>query len=267
MIMKQMVIASFALSIVLIGFTNCRYIPQDPSQHFHPVRAAPKLSNENIPALRETQQTRAAERPWLEHAGVIEFKYRWEYQDGVAIGVSLYVAETKEIASNWLLERRASASLPMDFYFPRDDPAVVGDISFGGGQQFIRDNIVIVFRSDTTITEMAQQIDSLILDAPVRLSARQMTPLISTFTITENPVQFRSTTRLIIDVENPVNGELFYDWRFTPGSENWGGIERDESGNFYYCADTYEPVEYLTVYVINDAGFYSSKTLAIHIQF
>ena len=98
------------------------------------------------------------------------------------------------------------------------------------------------------------------------ISADQMKPLIDRFEIAQNPVKRNSVTRLHINVKDPMRGNLYYNWRFTPGSKNYGGIEIYHEGNYYYYAETYASEEELTILVFNDSGFYSSSTIYIQIE-
>ena len=260
----------FILNILVFISLKCdlinRLLNSTSHKNLNIVRAAVKLTNENIPFLENKNQTKFGEKPWIQQSGIVKFKYRWEFSNNDNLSVDLFVAETNELAKNYLTDQRKNASIPMDIYVPKDNPAVVGDISYGNGRQFIRDNILIIIRADTSLIDIAIQIDSLILKSPVYVSAYYIKPKIIKYDIIQNPVKYRSITRLIIEVIDPLDGELYYDWRFTPGSQNWGGIDIDSLGDYYYYADTNEPIEQLTLYAINDSGFYSFKTIYIEVE-
>jgi len=268
--MKKSIKLFFILNIIIFFSIKCDLInrllnPTSPKK-LNTVRAAVKLSNQNIPFLKNKNQTKFGEKPSIQYSGVVKFKYSWELSNNDILSIDLFVAETNELANNYLTDKRQHCSIPMDIYVPQDNPAVVGDISYGNGRQFIRDNILIEIRTDTSLIDIAMQIDSLILKSSIAVSAYFMKPKIIKYDIIQNPVQYQSVTRLIIEVIDPMAGKLFYDWRFTPGSQNWGGIEIDSSGNYYYYAETNEPIEQLTLYAINDSGFYSFKTIYIEVE-
>jgi len=264
--------------MIMIFFISCNYNKNPLEPNINLVRTGVKLSTNDIPILRGTKELRAGERPWLwetyweenERYYVVKFIYSWELTQNDFINVDLIVAETKELAHKYLIERLKYRSIPPDLLESQDQPAVAGDISYGSGREFIRDNITIEIYAEgeftEKITEIAKQIDTLLLKSPTAMSAAQMKPAINKFEITQNPVKYGSITRLIIDVNDPMNGKLYYDWRFTPGSENWGGIEIDESGNYYYYAETNESIEELTIFIINDCGFYSFSTIYIQVE-
>jgi hypothetical protein len=256
--------------LLLIFSVTCNKNKNPLDSSINHIRAGIKLSKSDIPALNETTELKSGERPWLWDTGVVKFIYSWELTQNDFLNVDLIVAETKELAHNYLIERRRQSSIPLDLLEPKDQPTVVGDISYGSGREFIRDNIIIEIHAEgefkEKITEIAKQIDALLLKSPLAISADQMRPVINNFEITQNPVKHQSITRLIIDVKDPMNGKLYYDWRFTPGSENWGGIEIDDSGNYYYYAETNESIEELSLFVINDCGFFSFATIYIHVE-
>lgn len=243
------------------------------------LRAGIELTTEDIPALKEAIQQKAGEI-WLWEAGwdkeetfyVVKFEYLWELAQNVFIDVFLTVAESKELAYEYLIERLNSCTLPLEPYERLDQPAIAGNISYDNGSNFIRDNIVIEMHpegisSDTT-TEIAKQIDGLIIKSTSYRSVDQLKPLINRFEISQNPVKEHSVTKLIIDVQDPNNRSVLFHWRFSPSSFS-GGIQKDELENYYYTAgfayDTIPEIE-LTLIVTNDYGFCNDSTICIQIE-
>jgi len=275
--MKKM---PFLMLIILIA-ANCMTCnrtmnPLEPQNKL--VRSAIRLSPDTLPILKETIEFTASEKPEFWEVGwddsekyhVVKFSYSWRNTDNDFTNVDLIVAETDELACRYLDDRRAYSSLPLQFQEAKDLPAVAGDISYGNGNNFIRNNIIVEIRAEgefaAKTTEIAKQIDALLLKSLTAKSAEQFKPGIKKFEIVRNPVKRRSVTMLIIHVKDPMNGTLFYKWRFTPGAESRGGIEIDESGNYLYYAGTYESVEKLTLIVINSFGFCSFSTIDIQVE-
>jgi len=220
---------------------------------------------------------KAADRPWLEsileddHTScyIIKFEYQWKISENNSIQVYLYVTEKKEHARYYLSKKRRSASIPLEQLQPADHPPLVGDISYGMGRSFVRDNIIIEIYGEGNYRgqwqHIAKQIDSYLLRSQTYDSANEAKPVINQFEIAQNPVAYGTITKLILDVIDPSGGELYYDWMFTPGSLDWGGIETDELGNYYYYAETNESVEELTLLAMNYSGFCATAVLYINV--
>ena len=150
---------------------------------------------------------------------------------------------------------------------PEDKPPAAGNISYGEGQDFIRDNIVVETRAYGKLkkktTTIAQQVDALLLTGRTASSANSFKPKIEKFQIAQNPVQWQSTTPLIIEVNDLLESRLFYYWRFIP---NYGGIVIDEAGNYHYYAASEVGFEKLILIVVNDAGFFATAEIDIKIE-
>ena len=263
---------------VLFFFHTCskNKNPFEPSPN--QVRAGIKLANNDIPALAGTTELRSGEKPELWEVNwkdekkyyIVKFVSSWQQTQNDFIDVDLIVTETHDLACHYLLETREHCSLPLFLLEPEDSPAVAGDISYGNGRQFIRENIIIDIHAEGNfiekISDIAKQIDVILLKSPTAVTADHMKPIINWFEIIQNPVKKNSITRLNIDVKDPMNGKIFYEWRFTPGLENHGGIEIDDSGKISYYADLENSMEELTLFAINEYGFFSTATIYIQIK-
>lgn len=242
------------------------------------IRGAVKLSVNEIPALEGATEIRSGERPWLWKMGwnvdnydLVKYTYSWAFSDSDFVNVDLVVTKSEEEASKYLNDKRETSSLPLDLLQPEDQPTVAGDISYGQGSDFIRNNIVIEMHAEGTFAYMteklARQIDKIIVDGPSFFSLSQIKPVIQDFRITDNPVIERTKTLLIIEVADPNNKEIYYQWD-SDVLVGLGGNVIKENDDFYFEANsTYTNVETngqeLTAIVINDFGFFTDSTITI----
>ena len=232
-----------------------------------------RLLTNNILDLDNATQVKYGDKPWghtyFEDNYVAKFEFRWENEDYIYI--EEYITESNEIALKYLLEKHKWYTNPF-IEEMKDEPAIVGNISYSQGREFIRNNIIIIIHAsgefEKRLTEIAKQVDKEILKSITFTSIDQVKPRINRFEITQNPVKELSETQLIIDIHDPNNRNIFYNWRFHPGSF-YGGIQQDEDGNYYYTAtfayDTIPEIE-LTLIVTNDYGFCSDSTIYIQIE-
>jgi hypothetical protein len=138
------------------------------------IKGAIKLTTKEIPALEGASEIRSGEKPWLWKMGwngdnydLVKYIYSWSLSDSDFVNVDLVVTESEEKALKYLTEKRETSSIPLDLLQPEDQPAVAGDISFGQGSDFIRNNIVIEMHAEGIFTnktvKLAQQIDKIIV--------------------------------------------------------------------------------------------------------
>jgi hypothetical protein len=274
----------FSLVIITVMATLLLFCARDKSPlepEINLVRAAVPLTADDIPALKGQELAADDEKPQLWESGlqegernyVVKFPYGWVAKADDWLYVDLTVTDSKEMAHQYLMQMRMTCSLPMDLYAPEDHPPVAGHISYSSrvnsSISFIRDNIIIEIRAHGRFEGMnidiAKQIDACLLKSATAATADRMRPVIAKFAIAQNPVKYNSMTPLIINVRDPMKGKLYYAWRFSPTSEDRGGIEVDEFGDYFYYAETYSPTEELTMIVMNDCGFYASATIYISI--
>lgn len=263
---------------LILGFFICGISCEKNSLNppFQVVRAAIEIPNYFFPGLENATTIDSANQPWFlefqtpegDTAHIVRFSHGWTFSSGEYLDIRLSVAESAKLAYEYLLDMRKNCSASMDVVAPEDHPYVVGDISFGKGMMFIRDNIVVVISTydifEDNITEIAKALDALILKSEVGGSARSMKPVIERFEITQNPVPFESETKLVIALRDPMKGKMYKHWRFSP-SENYGGIV-NRGIEYYYYARSSQPKIWLTLIVWNDSGFCSSSTIEIMIQ-
>jgi hypothetical protein len=254
-----------------LPFFSCLF-PTQPSNEI--VRTAVKLSQSDFPDLAGATEVRAGERPRLWEVGdgpgkfyVIKFNYYWKLSPDDFLNLDLVVAESKEQAISYLNYRRENSCLPAFMQPPEDKPPVVGNISYGGGQDFIRDNIVVENRTYGSLKEkttaIAQKIDELLRASRTASSANRFKPKILRFQIAQNPVYRGTTTQLIIQVTDPLGGIVFYEWRL---SSDLGGIVVDEHGHYLYQAGYETGSQKLTLIAMNEGGFYSTAEIDIQIK-
>lgn len=243
------------------------------------IRGAVKLTTNDIPALEGATETRGGEKPWIWKAGwdnetfdIVKYLYSWTLSDVDFVNIDLIVAETEEQALQYLTEKRENSSIPLNLLQPEDQPTIAGNISYGNGSDFIRNNIVIEIHAEGAFNEktdkIAQQIDALILNSPSFVSLSQVKPVIKDFKITNNPVIERTQTLLILNIEDPNNKEIYYQWNFNTIIGLGGNIIQDDKEDFYYDSNSvYDDLESneeeLTVIAINEYGFCADSTIFI----
>ena len=265
------------LSILLLSFLISCHNENPVKSNDDIIRFGVKLTTNEIPILEGVEQIKVGDRPWFytvreeeqERFYVILFTYSWELTQNDYVYVDVIVAESKDLINEYFEEKRKLSNCPPDLQPPPDKPTIAGEISYSQGREFIRDNIYIKIKADGSFIEkreeIAKQIDEIILNSPTADSANDVKPVINKFEILENPVDYNSVTKLIIEVNDPQNSEIFYDWRWSPASHH-GGIEIDEIGNYYYYAKTDESLIELILLTINFNGFLSLDTLNIHVN-
>jgi hypothetical protein len=242
------------------------------------IRGAVKLSKNKIPILEGSTEIEIGERPWLwkmswngDNYTLVSYIYSWALSDSDFVEVDFGVTESDEQALKYLTEKRESSSLPLYLHPPQDQPTIAGDISFGQGSDFIRNNIVIEMHAEgifiSKTEKLAQQIDKIIVDGPSFISLSQIKPIIKDFRITNNPVIERTKTMIILEVLDPNNKDIYYQWRYNT-LVGLGGNIIQENGIFFYEANsTYSDVETneeeLKVITINEFGFFSDSTITI----
>ncbi len=235
-------------------------------------RTLVKFVTEDIPALNELVQVKFGVTPWdvilFKDKYIAVYEYRWEKSDGY-IYIDEYIAEDKESALNYLLEMHQSYTNTF-IEEQKDQPAVVGNISYLKGKEFIRDNIIIkIFTNgefDSMFTEIARQIDRKIIKSMAFLSPDSVKPLIEKFEIAQNPVSEKSETQLLIDIISPDNKDLVFNWRFSP-DYGYGEIRNDDLGNYYFIAGSPSTQEVgLSLIITNEYGFCADSTIYIQIE-
>lgn len=242
------------------------------------IRVAVKLITTDIPALNGVIEVKSGETPWISKAplndevfNVVKFKYWWEKSEDDFVHVDLIVTENRVLANTYLTEKRETSSILLP---PEDQPAIAGDVSFDNGQEFIRDNIVVVMRTkgifDDEVSEIARQIDDLILEGPRFVSLSQVKPVIKDFNIANNPVIEGTQTLLTLNIDDPNDRKPFYEWIYTEIAGFGGVVIEDENGDFYYLANAVDDKlaaneQELSVLTINDYGFCSDTSSILYI--
>lgn len=245
------------------------------------IRVAVKLIATDIPALNGVVEVKGGEKPWIWKAGfsdevfiVVRFVYWWEKSDNDFVHVDLLVTENRDLANKYHTEKRETSSVPIDLLPPEDQPAIAGDVSFGNGQEFIRDNIVVEIRAEgifnDEISEIARQIDDLVLGGPRFVSLSQVKPVIKDFNITKNPVTEGTQTLLTLNIDDPNDQKPFYEWIYTEIAGFGGVVIEDDNGDLYYLANAVADnlaanEQELSVLVINEYGFCSDTSSALYI--
>jgi hypothetical protein len=262
--------------LLIIFLSNCEK-KTDEITHGN-IRGAVKLSINEIPTLTGATEIKSGETPWLWKMGwngdnydLVKYGYTWLLSNTNFVDVDMVITESAQQALRYLTEKQETSSIPLDLLQPEDQPTIAGEISFGQGRDFIRNNIVIEIRAEgifnTKTEKLAQQIDKIIIRGPSFFSLSEIKPIINDFRITENPVIERTKTMIVLEVEDPNKKDIYFQWRFNT-IVGLGGNIAQENGKFLYEANsTYTNVETneeeLTVIAINEFGFFLDSTILI----
>ena len=242
------------------------------------IRGAVKLSINKIPALEGATAIKSGERPWLWKMGwngdnydFIKYFYAWTLSDSDFVNVDMVITQSNEEALRYITERLNDTPFPLNASERQDKPAIVGDVSYDKGSNFIRENIIIEMHAEGIFMErkekLALQIDKIIVEGTSVSSLSQIMPVIKDFRIIKNPVIERTKTMIEIEVKDPNDKEIFYQWNINT-SIGLGGNIIQENGNYFYESNsTYTNVQTnvdeLTMIVINEFGFFTDSTITI----
>lgn len=200
---------------------------------------------------------------------LIHHSLHWEKSGGNALTVDLMIAESCEEIHEYVIQRFYNSSMPFELRIPKkDDPVIAGEISFSGGRRFIRNNIYAEIQAlgelRERMSQVAKEIDNILLSKPTASSAEEFKPVIKRFYIENSLVEARTQARLLVECYDPQGSELYYFWRVTAGS-----IGEDERGQFYYySSDEAAPgtTQTITLIVINDRGYCRTSSIDIKIK-
>jgi hypothetical protein len=239
------------------------------------IRPIVEFITTDIPTFNGMTQTHVGEIPrgvtkivYDYYSAEYEFRWTSEYKDYAYFDIR--VMQYPEHAIEALTEMHKYYSNPFTDQ-SIDKPAAVGNISYLQGREFIRDNLIVKIHTsdkfDNLVTEIANYIDLKILKSQSFNSISYAVPIIKNFKINKNPVVEQSQTPLTIQIENPNDKEIVYQWRF---DEDRGacGISKDSSGIYYFNSGWLDSTKNnigLTLIAINEYGFCADSTIYIHI--
>ena len=198
---------------------------------------------------------------------VVRYKSRWIIDKSNSIEILLYFADTSNDAHEYLIRHFYNALTSFeDNIIKKDVPTIVGNASFRDGCIFIRNNIIVKIHAEGELRKkiklLAKEIDDYILGQPAASTSLPFKPVINRFEVLNNVVHYKSNTKLLVETVDPQGGELHYFWKLTGG-----GVNEDETGNFYYYAKTEEKGnQQITLFVINDNGYYTKSEIDINIK-
>ena len=267
---KKRAICLWIVSILIILY-GCN---KDPEFEQDVIRPLPRLITPDIlPPGQPIHQVKHGEIPFAHSMFadnfIAEYEFRWEgngfiYIDG-------YVCESGETARNYLQEMHRWYTNPF-IEDHKDQPAVAGNISYSGGKEFIRDNIIIkIFASDEfngQLTPIARRVDECILRGPEFSTSQEVKPIINAFEISQDPIAKVSDTELTIDISDPNDRSILLNWRYGPDAKH-GTVEEREPGHFMYisnCPNLMISEVELTMIATNSFGFTSHSTISISVE-
>ena len=201
------------------------------------IRPIIEFTTADIPAFNDMTQTKKGDIPRgvikiLSDYFTVEYEFRWVSDEDDYAYFFIWVMPNREQAIEALTEMHNYYTNP-HIAESKDEPAVVGNVSYLHGKEFIRDNLIVRIHSsekfDDLVTEIANSIDSKLLESPTYISASKVMPIINDFRININPVIENTQTPLKIQIEDPNNSDIVYQWRFDSDS-GCGGIKEDDSG-------------------------------------
>jgi len=258
--------------IALLMFTNsCKEEHIDREV----IRPLIKFTTTDIPTFNGMIQTNKGEIPRgvtkiINDSYTAEFEFKWVSEEDDYAYFDIRIMGSLDMAINALTEMHNYYSNP---FIPEniDEPSTVGDISYLQGREFIRDNLIIRIHTsekfDDLVPEIAKHIDSKLLESLSFMSISQVKPIIKDFKINKNPVVEQSQTPMTIQIEDPNDKDIVYQWRFDKDS-GYGGVAKDISGIYYYTSGWYDSINDnigLTLIAINEFGFCADSTINIQI--
>lgn len=241
------------------------------------IRPLVYLTTEDIPTFTGMTQTKHGQFPQsipydLPSNYSPEIEFRWESHDGNYVYIDVCVTEN-ELAIIMLIEAHKYYVNPF-IEDNKDDPAVVGDHSYFGGKEFVRDNLIVKIHTsekfDGKTTEIAKHIDTKIKNGPIFKSLEEFKPSINKFDIEDNPVVELSKTPFLIEVDDPNNKKLIALLSMQTVIGMGGSILNDGIDNCYFLANSvYDDLETnvvdVSVVVINEFGFWAKSDSVVRI--
>lgn len=242
------------------------------------IRPLVYLTTEDIPSFKGMTQTEVGRFPLSRPKDISEnyspkIEFRWFSDDENYANIEVWVDQSKESALNTLTSLHEFYTNPF-FEDTKDDPPKVGDLSYAGGIEFIRDNLIVRIRTsdkfDEMITEIAKNIDTKIIQSPTFKSFDDVRPIIKSFTIENNPVLELSQTPIILNIEDPNNKKSIAIWYMNTILGHGGSILNYGIDSCYFIANSvYDDLETneveISVLVINEYGFWAKSDSALQI--
>lgn len=264
----------FSMTIILLVFSNsCK---KEETDEINVIRPLVAFTTADIPTFKGMTQTKNIENSFfgatkiLNESYYAEYEFRWTSEEGDFAYFDIWILANHDEAVTALTEMHEYYTNPF-INESIDEPAAVGNISYMDGREFIRDNLIITIHTsekfDNSITEIAKYIDSKILKSQSFFSISEVKPSIEDFKINSNPVVEQSKTPLTIQVKDPNNKNIVYQWRFDKDS-GYGGIEKDNSEIYKFVSPWFDSANNnigLTLIAINDYGFCADSTIYIQI--
>lgn len=276
--MKKYKLNYLSQCILVISFFSLIQCKKDTeSVDVGAIRPIIQLTTSDIPTFNGMTQSGFGNTPW----GVSEilsgtytpmYEYRWDSNGDDFAYIDIWVADSKDLALDILKEKQKAYSIPPNLLEQNKDiPAVVGDLSYYKGLEFVRDNFIVrIYYSDkfsNSVSEIAKYVDSKILKSPTYISVNQVKPVIKVFKTSNNPVIEQIQTSLTIQVEDPNNKEITYQWRYNQES-GYSVVTKNNSGEYYYFSNlnvSNNTEVGLTLIAINDYGFCADSTINIQV--
>lgn len=254
----------FPCLFIALALMQCKTDRSPLTPYWDRVRAAADLSNLAISNIDESFIFERKSGPYTNEILLdnkayygVYFKYSWKKPPERFLNVTELITPNHETALQYINDRWETSSIYIGQPLPQDKPPVVGHVSYWNGRTFIRDNIVVDCHLNADLNpylpEIARLIDNVLLKSPTYTSVSAAKPIVQRFQIEKSTVKLWSSTKLFIQVKNPIGGNVHYDWRFMPGV---GGIWRETDGSYYFQLYLDNPTTILVrLIAFNDAGF------------
>ncbi len=267
--MRDFLIISLAF-VVLIISSSCE---KEKTDETNVIRPLIEFTTTDIPTFYGMTQTKTIDNSFFGATKMIDDSYyavyvfKWVSETNFAY-FDITIMENHDRAITALTEKHSYYSNPF-VAESIDEPAIVGDVSYMKGREFIRDNLIIRIHTndkfDDKITEIAKYIDLKLLKSQSFTTISQVRPIINDFVIEKNPVLENSQTKLTIKTTDPNDKGIIFQWRFDSNS-GYGGIKQDDSMNYYYIStwiDSEKDTVGLTLIATNEYGFCTHSTINI----
>lgn len=273
--MKNYLIILLISISLLVFFNSCKKDENNGNNEKNVIRPFTEFTTADIPAFKGMTQISKGEHPRdvtkiSNGSYSSEYEFKWVSESDDYAYFNIRIMENHDDAVEAIAEMHNCYTNPF-IDESIDDPVVVGNISYMKGREFIRDNLIVRIHSsdkfDELITEIANYIDSKILNSPTFMSISRVKPVIKEFKINKNPAIEHSKTPLTIQIEDPNDMNIVYQWRADDNSGS-RSISKDDSGIYYYTSSWFDSKGNnigLTLIAINEYGFCDDSTINIQI--
>jgi hypothetical protein len=229
------------------------------------IRPVAQFSGSDIPTFSNMDMVNAGEHPtaikWESDYYFTQHKYRWANAENGFAFFYITAMHSHADAVSFLLESLTGDSLSMR----KDQPTVAGQVSYGQGSNFVRDNLAVRIITSTgyadQMPDIAAYIDKKLRSGKTFASVSQVKPVIKEFSANKEAA-VRWSYPLEIETEDPNNNQVNYAWRFS-NNPDYFFISKDTSDVYWFNSTIYTVNLELTLIVYNEYGFCADSTISV----